>query len=155
MKLSLSEWSSIAEIVSGLAVVATLVILIVGVSENTEVTRASMYAAGIESLNQLNHTIAADPDLSRMWTAFLDRRTHELTDAEKSRLETIIVSMFRTYDTAFSMARVDLLGDNEAERFERQICVNIENANAAEFTELVHRITSSDFSDFTNTVCSD
>ena len=155
MKLSLSEWASIAEIVSGFAVVATLIMLFAGISENTEVTRASMYANGIESLNQLNHTIASDPDLSRMWSAFHDQRTGELTDAEKDRLETVIVSMFRTYDTAFSMSRYNLLGDNERERFERQICANMQTAADAGYAEIVHQLTSDDFTEFTETACLD
>ena len=41
MKQKLSEWASIAEIVSGIAVVITLVFLIFGIRENTEVTRAA------------------------------------------------------------------------------------------------------------------
>lgn len=155
MKFRLSDWASIAEIVSGFAVVSTLVILILGVAENTEVTRASMYADGIESLNQLNHTIAADPELSRMWSAYHDRQTADLTESEKDRLETVIVSMFRTYDTVFSMARYDLLGDNERFRFERQICVNIQNAAAAGYTQILHQLTSDDFSRFTETNCLD
>ena len=43
MNQKLADWASIAEIISGIAVVVTLIVLIVEVRDNTEVLRVSAY----------------------------------------------------------------------------------------------------------------
>ena len=58
MTQKLSDWASIAEIVSGIAVVVALVFLVVGIRENTEMARASMYERTFDSLNQWRMDIA-------------------------------------------------------------------------------------------------
>lgn len=50
--MKLSGWASIAEIISGTAVLITLVFLVFGIRENTEITRAAAYDRNIDSLNQ-------------------------------------------------------------------------------------------------------
>ena len=51
MKRQLSSWASGAEIISSIAVVVTLVFLVIGIRENTAITRASVYATSIEGIN--------------------------------------------------------------------------------------------------------
>ncbi len=43
MNQKLSDWASAAEIIASIAVVITLIILILGIRENTEVVRAGSY----------------------------------------------------------------------------------------------------------------
>ena len=62
MNQKLSDWASIAEIISGIAVVVTLIFLIAGIRENTAVLRGSSYSNTLESLNQLQASIMADSE---------------------------------------------------------------------------------------------
>lgn len=66
MKLRLSDWANIAEIGSGLAVLVTLVLLFLGILENTQVTR--VYNDVVDSINELSKDMYRDPQLSRIWT---------------------------------------------------------------------------------------
>jgi hypothetical protein len=43
MAVKLSDWANVAEVVSGVAVVITLIFLILSIRENTEITRAAAY----------------------------------------------------------------------------------------------------------------
>jgi hypothetical protein len=63
----LSEWASVAEVVSGVAIVVTLVFLAVGIRENTEITRAAAYDRNIESLNQWRLGVMQNESLIRVW----------------------------------------------------------------------------------------
>ena len=63
MNQKLSDWASIAEIVSGVAVVITLIFLIVGIRENTNVVRASAFSDNLSAFNDFSMTVAADAEL--------------------------------------------------------------------------------------------
>jgi len=71
MKLKLSDWASVAEIASGIAVVLTLVILILSINKNTAVTQASMFAGLVEDLNNIYYTVVPDPELRRIWSQYI------------------------------------------------------------------------------------
>jgi hypothetical protein len=113
--MKLEKWALVAEISSGIAVVFTLVILIFGIQDNTNATRGSVYATSIESLNALNRTIMADSELSRIYSAFFQGRASELEGLDRVRLNNIVVTMFRTYDMAYSMDKYNLFGENESD----------------------------------------
>ena len=153
MNQKLSDWASIAEVVSGIAVVVTLVFLIVGISENTEVTRASMFSNSIESLNGLGRSMIEDPDLSQIWGAFRDGQTADLTEIDQDRLLLIIEHLFRSYDSAFSMQNYDLFGDNEWGRFQQNICINYERANDAGLDGIVRSIATPEFLSYLQASC--
>jgi len=152
--MKLEKWALIAEIVSGLAVVVTLAILIAGIRENTNATRASVYTTSIEGLNALNRTVLADPDLSRIFSALNTGQGADLDGLDAVRLNHMIVTTFRTYDTAHSMRNYGLFGDNEWDRMERAICLNFGNVVAAGRAEVVYRLTSDEFSEFLRSTCS-
>lgn len=144
MKLKLSEWASVAEISSGVAVVITLVLLVLGIKENTEMTRASMYANTMESTSELDRIVLADPELRRIMRAYLDGETVSLEDSDRSALLFIVASQARTYDTAYFMRQYGLFGENEWTRFEGAICRGYERAASAGLAESPFLITTSE-----------
>ena len=62
--MKLENFAHIAEVISGIAVVISLVFLIYGIRENTEVTRTVAYEGLIDSINNFTLTIVPDEDLS-------------------------------------------------------------------------------------------
>lgn len=122
MKLRLSEWASVAEIVSGIAVLVTLVILISSVRENTETIRTSSYAANIDSIMELETEIISDPDLSRIYYLMKEGDYDQLEGADLYRAVFIESLHFRTYEKAYFMRQRGLLGSAEWERFRRSLC---------------------------------
>ena len=71
MKQRLSDWASYAEIASGIAVVVTLIILVIGIRENTEITRTAMYAGTLDQFNAFETAILLDSDLRQIYVRYL------------------------------------------------------------------------------------
>jgi hypothetical protein len=151
--MKLSDWASVAEIVSGVAVVITLLFLIIGIQENTETTRASMYADSIRDLNYVEHAGMVDPEFSRILDAFLSGQTAELSEQDRSQMNRIVATYSRIYDMAYSMQRYGLFGGNEWERFDRFICGNYQRAINAGMEDTFLTLGSDEFQGFVKARC--
>jgi len=125
MRNKLSEWASIAEIVSGFAVVVTLVLLILGIRENSELTRLSIYSDLLDSLNRWQENSIRDTDLAALVSAFVTNGDlSEFDAAQQTRLIQHIQNLFRIYETAWYSRSFDVVDSGGWARFERTICLN-------------------------------
>jgi hypothetical protein len=124
MNLKLSDWASIAEIVSGIAVVVSLIFLIVGIRENTEVMRAAAYDRNIDALNATRAQIIADDEQARLWLAYETGQASNLESVDRLQLNTTINMVFGNYEKAYFNRKYGVLGESEFTRYERQICIN-------------------------------
>lgn len=123
MKQKLSEWASVAEIASGVAVVITLVVLVLGVKDNTDAIKASTYAQSINSLNEWRVSIYESREVASYWEAFRTGEVDELDDLDISRLAQFVNTLFTIYEHSFFSWQRDLIGDSEWGRFEANICL--------------------------------
>jgi len=117
--MKLEKWALIAEVVSGIAVVITIVFLIIGIRENTAMTRASAYQTNMDSLNEWRAMLIAE-DLSAAWNAFMD------TGATSERQDDIGVAnimLFAIFEKSFYAWEYGILAEQEWGRFEKQICL--------------------------------
>jgi hypothetical protein len=129
MSQKLSNWASIAEISSGIAVVVTLLLLFLGIRDSNQITRASMYSNVIDGVNELDRDIYRDPELSELWGRFLSRRNlSDLTSPERRRLALIVLVQFRNYDKAFIAFQNGIIGNAEWQRFEGPMCDFLDGA---------------------------
>lgn len=126
MKLKLADWASIAEVVSGIAVVVSLIFLIAGIRDNTEVTRAAAYDRNVDGLIAFRADVATDDALARLWLAYESGETGQLDDIERLQLNNLINWVFGNYEKAYFNHKYGVLGDSEWTRYERQICINQE-----------------------------
>lgn len=122
MNQKLSDWASLAEIVSGVAVVVTLMFLILGVRENTEVARAASYQAIQDGINRLAEGMLHDPEVLSVWRRFENGVSGEFTEAEQDRLIVLLRIAYRSYETAYYSRQYGTLGSSEWARYEQQIC---------------------------------
>ena len=125
MKQKLSDWASIAEVVSGVGVIVTLTFLVLGIRENTEVTRASMYAGNLDRSIEFRQEVVNDPELSRLWMNFINGDVSELDalDAlEKYRVQQLFLNIFQIYERAYVLERYGLLGAAEWGRYQVAMC---------------------------------
>ena len=120
MNQKLSDWASIAEIISGIAVVITLLLVVSGINENTEVMRAAAFDRNMESINQWRAQLAQDEELLRIWQR-RDQRV-DLTEVERGRLNFLTFSLWGIYEKAFYAREYGTIGASEWSRFEVQIC---------------------------------
>jgi len=124
MNQKLSDWASVAEIISGIAVVVTLIFLIAGIRENTAVLRGASYSNTLESLNQLQATMMTDSEMALVWEAFLDRKTADIDEGGRARLRLAVNSLMRIYEVAYFQHEYGLLGEAEWIRFVSVGCQN-------------------------------
>lgn len=153
MNQKLSNWASFAEIFSGIAVVITLIILIVGVRENTEITRTSMYAATLDQFNLFETEMLADPDLHEVYVRYLNSDTAELEPEDRSRVESMVAITFRVLDRAFTANQNRQLGEEEWARLARSLCTNYRRADSAEALRVVELLTTAAFWEYAVSTC--
>jgi hypothetical protein len=152
--LKLSDWADIAEIVSGIAVVVTLVFLVIGIRENTAVTRASMYERSADRLLELRNQTLNDPEIARLFQAFLDRKPEGIEGIDRVRLRQYVVNIFQIYEQAYFAKQYGVLGDVEWRRFERQICAAYPRAQVfPDFFETLGFLMTEEFMAFAKASC--
>jgi len=155
MNRKLSDWASIAEIVSSVAVVTTLVFLILGIRENTEIVRASAYAGSMDSLNDFTMDVVTDADLRPIWMAFVNENTADFDAIDRQQVQLLLIVLFRNYEKAYFSARYGLLGSAEWGRFERQICVQVDRASIVDENVLgfLEVILTDEFAAYVRSTC--
>ena len=154
MNQKLSDWASIAEILSGVAVVATLIFLIVGIRENTEVARAAAYGGLVTALNYVGTAIAQDEALAGIWQSYREGDSEELSDDEEFRLRTLLRNMWRIYEWAYYSNQYDTLGSAEWDRFERAMCASRGDSEQAQWN-YIEIVLTEEFSGYIASNCRD
>jgi hypothetical protein len=133
--MKLERWVQVSELVSGLAVLVTLVFLVIGVRDNTNVTQAGAYQDLLAELNQFNFVLMRDSDLATLWLHRLDHRLHEMDPADANRLVFMNRAAYRVLDAAYFSFRNGSLGPEQWDRFRQSIC-NLHRTESPNFSEL-------------------
>jgi hypothetical protein len=116
--MKLQSWALAAEIVSGIAIVLTLVFLAMEIRENSAITRAAAYDRNIDSLNTWRLSMASDPELARIWSDI----THSDATAQELQGGFVPSALWGIYENAYHSKQYGILGPSEWGRFEVQIC---------------------------------
>jgi len=155
MNQKLSDWAGIAEIVSAIAVVVTLIFLIVGIRENTAMTRVSVYGDLMQSVVELESLAVQDPNLDRVISAFYDESTAGLPDDERRTVNSYASVLFRNYERAYFSREYSVIGEAEWDRFERLICSNARRAQRAGLDVVNAEFLTESFRVYIKTSCDD
>jgi hypothetical protein len=113
MNQKLTDWASVAEIISGIAVVITLIFLVQGIRENTAIVRVSVYEGLIQEINAWNHDRVRDPEVERIVSVLFSGDIEALDERDRSRLITFIQALFRTYERAYFSRQYGVIGEAE------------------------------------------
>src|SRR5215468_5147617 len=95
--------SAISEMLSSIAVLATLIYLTIGFKQNTEILQANMRQAVMASDVQIVWAGVTDPDL------FLSRTKEHLTDDEKVKLQAYLIAFMRDREFVWRQYRAGAL----------------------------------------------
>ena len=120
---NLQRWALVAEIVSGVAVVATLFILIVEIRGNTEMLRVSSYQELISNSSDWREMIISNSDLANLYSSFRNNEVPEFSSQEGLQLSMLLSNLWSTYESAYFSHQSGLINDLEWSRFERSICL--------------------------------
>ena len=154
MTIKLSDWADISQIVAGIAVVITLVFLIFEIRDNTSVTRAAVWERSADRLIDLRNQALSDPEIARLFQAFLDSDFEGITGVDATRQRQFVINMFQAFEQAYFAEQYDLLGPAEWRRFERQICAAYPRAQAsADISQTLPLLMTEEFMAFIAETC--
>jgi len=139
MNQKLSNWASIAEIIAAIGVIVTLIFLIVGIRENTEITRVTAFDRNMESVNQWRLELAKDPELARIWRSRRDLAG--LSEDDQLRLVMLHGSLWGIYEKSYYAREYGLLGQAEWSRFETTMCRQINSMNPESWSPMTVTLT--------------
>jgi hypothetical protein len=133
MKHRLSDWATIAEIISAIAIVVSLIFVGLEIRQNTNATYAASYDNLLADIVDWRIAAATNPELARI--------VNEQNGAESLIWEAALQNFERAY-----VSRVyGRLGDREWARFEQNLCFQ---KSSAEMHNIEGNIFSPEFWDF-------
>ena len=155
MNQKLSNLASVAEIISSIAVVITLIFLTLGIRENTEVTRVATYDRNIDSLNEARGWIANSPELSTLYRAFLNDETATIEEPRITQLNLLMNAMFGVYEKSYFAYQYGHIGESEWGRFDMQICIQYSHMMTGQpiLIESLRRSSAPEFLDYIEANC--
>jgi len=108
--MTLDQLASIGEIISGIAVVISLVYLAIQIRTNTETERTSTYQSIVSDFGALNNTMASTPELSHMFVQAMENY-HQLSSDQKARISQVFFQCFRYFENMFYQYQKGYLDD--------------------------------------------
>ncbi|PCJ22487.1 MAG: hypothetical protein COA96_14250 [SAR86 cluster bacterium] len=120
--LSLSNLALIAEIVSGVAVVISLIILISNLRDNTAAIRSSTYDNLVSDIAQWRQQRATNESLSNIRFKRITSGLDELTPLERWKDFDMQIALYIHFERAFLQWSEGNLTDAQWERFSSSAC---------------------------------
>jgi hypothetical protein len=153
MKRTLSEWASIADIASGIAVIITLLVLVQSINANTEIARATAYDGYIDSLNFVRSQALNDPEFQRAWLILVNT-PEKLDSADSFRLGLYMQMFFGIYEKAYYSNQYGLLGSSMWDRFRAQMCIQFPRARSIPlWSDRLETVISPEFLQYLQNTC--
>lgn len=152
--MKLADWANVAEVLSGIAVVVTLIVLVAGVRNNTESVRASTYADMLKTANEFENQLITDPELRDIFFAGLLGGAESLTDSQRLIFGLIMQARFREQHIAYTMRKYGQLDEGQWPEIEEAICGNYEIADTGGVAWALNRL-SDEFAQYIRSTCSE
>ena len=113
-KLKLQEWSALAEILSSIAVLVTLVFLVFEIRQSSDAVRANTYQ-GMAAMNlEFNGLFIANPEVSE-FIARTSSEGYEPDASEAIRLRAFISAQYRYIDNVYFQYKVGTITEQRME----------------------------------------
>jgi hypothetical protein len=125
VKLKLQEWSAVAEILSSIAVLATLVFLVFELRQNTDAVRANTYQDMNAVISQLNGIFLDNPEVSE-FVARTASGGGELDLHDAIRLRAFISSQYRHADNVYFQYQIGTISRRQMESLLHPIVLNFQ-----------------------------
>lgn len=114
MKMSSDHLNRLLTLGANLCVVLGLVILIMEVRQNAELTRTAMEIGTNDALTQIELSLA-NPDTSAAWVKSI-RDPESMSDVEVRMVESHLVAVMLQWDHLFNMEKIGLVSRADARR---------------------------------------
>lgn len=146
-KYDLKNWANLAEIVSSLAVLATLVFVVIEIRSNSNLIRANAFDRNIESLIDWRMQVVSDEQSLEYMADYWS-----VENPETLKQSLLVLSLWSVYEKTYFAHQYDLVGPSEWQRFQYVICDNLERS--PDFWEAqVGRLLTPEFREYIDTTC--
>ena len=143
------NWAHVAEIVSGVAVLITLVFLVLEIRGNSDLIRANTFNRSIESLIDYRMQIASNEESLRVMTDHWGIDSPDLL-----RRQLLVVNLWSIYEKTYFSRQYGLVGPAEWERFESRICGYVTREDGLRFwSENVANFMTDEFREYVISRC--
>jgi hypothetical protein len=122
--LKLSEYAQIAEVVSGLAVVITVIVLVFEVRNNTAAVESATYDSLVSDMTAWRLAVVSNPSLIENIYSTQQLNSEGIEGVRIYERQYILMASFHIYERAYIQWQAGNLAGEGWERFERQICLD-------------------------------
>ena len=148
-KERIRDWAHVAEIISGVAVLITLIFLILEIRGNSDLIRANTFNRSIESLIDYRMQIASNEESLRAMTEHWG-----IDNPDLLRRQLLVVNLWSIYEKTYFSQQYGLVGPAEWERFESRICGYVSQEDGLKFwSENVANFMTDEFRDYVTSYC--
>jgi hypothetical protein len=117
----LQRWALGAEVISGIAVVVTLIFLVVEMRENTNAIQAQTYQELMRDINRWRSSIR-DLEREGLFVRIAEQGSEGVSEGEYLEVRLVFLELWGIYETAFFANERGILGPAEWARFDFMIC---------------------------------
>jgi len=151
------KWTLIAESVGTIAIVASLIVLVIQVRDNTQATRTATFDAVTQSFNDWRTDLLDNPELFELYHNY---KSGVIPSADQegikhAKLLVALVNMFTNYDRAY-IAYQNRLDSDEWNRIRRGLCVDtaeLRSANDDWLRDRIFRLLTNRFVEYIEANC--
>jgi len=145
----IKNWAHVAEIISGVAVLVTLVFLVLEIRGNSDLIRANTFNRSIESLIDYRMQIASNEESLKVMAHHWG-----IDSADLLRRQLLVVNLWSIYEKTYFSSQYGLVGPAEWERFESRICGYVKREDGLKFwSENVANFMTDEFRDYVTSHC--
>ena len=111
-KLNLTEWAAVAEVIGTIGVIVSLIFVAHSINTSTDEARASQTHVIFDTSRQIDLTVAADPEWSRIVVQGRSRQ-EPLSEVEQYRYDAYLVAVIDLWDQMLERYDDGLMDDQE------------------------------------------
>lgn len=120
------KWSSAAEIISAIAIVASLVFVGLQIKQNTDASQVNSYQILASQIIDMGTLIAQDETLAEAYRKS-NVANQELSDLESTRLTLMFIGMIRHGETAFLHYKMGFIDEGQLQAVLTPLSANWDN----------------------------
>jgi hypothetical protein len=128
-KEKLQVWALTAEIISGVAVVATLLFLAFEMRDNTNAAQAQTYQILMQEINGYRKMIG-EQAMAEVVVKYGAEGWDALNPVEQRQIRSTQLVIWGIYESAYFANKRGILGASEWSRFNRLLCDRLDNSKA-------------------------
>lgn len=125
--MKLKKWALAAEVLSALAVIASLIVLIIEVGEGNRLARISSYQDITWQFNEIRSSAISDPEMLRLLEqAYVNGDFPEVDSPDGLKLSFNFANNYNTFNVAYFSFQEGIIGEGEWVRLKRTMCAGVD-----------------------------